>query len=80
MDARQHDAPTQPAARERRPTLSLHVRRCNPGVGLYQRCGFEITEAGFPAWYDWHGGYEMEGDTAAIAAVLDGMPNVECAL
>ena len=68
------------AAREGRPALHLHVRRRNPGVELYARCGFAVTEAGFPSWYDWHGGYAMEARAGEVAAVLDGMPHVTCEL
>jgi len=49
--------------------IHLHVRACNyPAIALYESLGFSIGENEFPPMYDWHGGYEMRGQTREVAA------------
>ena len=67
------------AAGER--TVQLHVHRHNPAAELYRRCGFETTEACFPDWFDWHGGYAMKAKSAILAQLLSTRaPHVRCEL
>ena len=49
-------------------TLSLHVRALNkPALRLYAKLGLTAGENEFPPWYDWHGGFHLEGPISTIA-------------
>lgn len=61
-------ASAQLAAADPAAELSLHVRACNrPALRLYKSLGLTQGEWEFPPWYDYHGGFHLEGRAAEIA-------------